>query len=265
VVGLDDVREALLEAIELPLLHEDLLREYNVEPIKGILLFGPQGCGKTMIVKAAANELNATFFFLSGADLLKMGYDGAVTEIKNTFNRAKENPPAIIFIDEVDAIAPSREIASATPLGEKLVAQLLNEMDGVKELKNVLFIGATNRPEVIDPAMLRPGRFDKIIFIHPPFAEGRAKIFELNLKGVPKAPDVDFARLAKYTDGYTGADIASICQEAKMRLVRGRLAGKRKELHQSDLLEIISQRKPSVTPQMLESYMRFLREYGERR
>ena len=265
VVGLDDVREVLLEAIELPLLHEDLLKEYHVEPIKGILLFGPPGCGKTMIVKAAANELNATFLSLSGADLLKLGYDGAVTEIKNTFNRAKENPPAIIFIDEVDAIAPSREIASATPLGEKLVAQLLNEMDGVKQLKNVLFIGATNRPEILDSAMLRPGRFDKIIFIHPPLAEGRAHLFELNLKGVPKADDVDFARLAKYTDGYTGADIASICQEAKMRLIRGRLAGKHNELHMSDLLDIISERRPSVTPQMLEHYMRFLREYGERR
>ena len=265
VVGLDDVREAMLEAIELPLLHEELLKEYGVEPIKGILLFGPPGCGKTMIVKAAATELNATFQFLSGADLLKMGYDGAVTAIKDSFNTAKENAPAIIFMDEVDSIAPAREIAAATPLGEKLVAQILNEMDGAKELKNVLFIGATNRPEILDSALLRPGRFDKILFIHPPLLEGRAKIFELNLKSVPKAPDVDLKKLAKMTDGFTGADIASICQEGKMRIVRGRLAGKRRELAMDDLVSIVSERRPSLTPQMMQGYMKFLEDYGERR
>ncbi len=265
VVGLDDVRDALLEAIELPLLHEDLMKEYKVEPIKGVLLFGPPGCGKTMIVKAAANELKATFMSISGADLLKMGYEGAVGQIKDAFNRAKESPPAIIFIDEIDAIAPSRELAATTPLGEKMVAQLLNEMDGVKELKNVMLIGATNRPDIIDTALLRPGRFDKIMFIHPPLFEGRAEIFKNNLKGIPLAEGFNFKELSNKSDGYSGADIASACQEAKMSLVRGRIAGKRRELAYQDLLKIMGSRRPSITPRMLHGYMLFLEEYGERR
>ena len=265
VVGLDDVREALLEAIELPLLHEDLLKEYKVTPIKGILLFGPPGCGKTMIVKAAANELNATFLFLSGADLLKMGYEGALRSIRETFNRAKERAPALIFIDEIETIAPARDIAASSPLGKEIVGQFLNELDGVKELKNVLFIGATNRPDIIDTALLRPGRFDKIMFIHPPLYEGRQEIFRKNLEGIPLSHDVNFEELSKKTDGFTGADLVSICQEAKMRLVRGRLAGKRQKLSQRDLLDIIRDRRPSITPQMLRSYMAFLEEYGERR
>ncbi|MDD5317232.1 MAG: AAA family ATPase [Candidatus ainarchaeum sp.] len=264
VIGMDDVRKAFIEAIELPLLHEGLLKEYGVEPIKGILLFGPPGCGKTMIVKAASNELDVLFVSLSGADLLKMGYDGAVREIKSTFDRAKENAPAVVFMDEVDAMAPARG-ASSGPLSEKLVAQLLNEMDGVKELRNVLFVGATNRPEMLDPALLRPGRLDKIMFVHPPLAEDRARIFALNLKSVPKSGDIDFMKLAKLTDGFTGADIASVCQESKMRAVRKKIAGKKAEVQTSDILEVLAERKPSVTPQMLSGYMAFMEEYGERR
>lgn len=265
VVGLDDVREALLEAIELPLLHEDLLKEYKVEPIKGVLLFGPPGCGKTMIVKAAANELKATFLSLGGADLMKMGYEGAMGQVKETFNRAKERAPALIFIDEIDAVAPSRDAVSATPFSEKLVAQLLNEMDGVKELKNVMLIGATNRPDILDTALLRPGRFDKIMFIHPPLYDGREQIFRNNLKGILLEPGFDFVELARKSDGYSGADIASVCQEAKMGLVRKRLAGKKGELATRDALAVMEERKPSITPTMLRGYMTFLEEYGERR
>ncbi len=265
VVGLDDVREALLEAIELPLLHEDLMKEYHVEPIKGVLLFGPPGCGKTMIVKAAATELDVAFLLLSGAELLKMGYEGAVGQIKATFNRAKERAPALIFLDEIDAIAPSREVAGASPLGEKIVAQLLGEMDGTKELKNVLIIGATNRPESLDTAILRPGRFDKVMFIHPPLSEGREEILRNNLQDLPLAGDVSARDMAKKMDGYSGADIVSVCQEAKMRLVRGKISGRKKELGQKDFLDIMKGRRPSITPQMMKSYMAFLEDYGERR
>jgi len=265
VVGLDDVREALLEAIELPLLHADLMKEYKVEPIKGILLFGPPGCGKTMIVKAAATELKANFLFLSGADLLKAGYEGSLGQIKEVFNRAKESAPALIFMDEIESMAPSRELATTTPMGEKMVAQLLNEMDGVKELKNVMLIGATNRPDMIDTALLRPGRFDKIMFIHPPLYEGRAEIFRNNLKGIALKEGFNFTAIAKATDGFSGADIASVCQEAKMGLVRGRLAGRKGELTDAAVMEIVHERRPSITPAMLRGYIQFLDAYGERR
>jgi SpoVK/Ycf46/Vps4 family AAA+-type ATPase len=263
VIGLDDVRNLLTEAIELPLLHEDLLKRYKVTPIKGILLFGPPGCGKTLIVKAAVNELNATFLQLSGADLMKMGFSGSVGIIKETFNRARERAPSIIFIDEIDSIAPSRDFYTS-PDTEKVVAQLLNEMDGVKELKNVMFIGATNKPDMIDPALLRPGRFDKIMLVPPPLFENRKQIFALNTEGIP-ADKMDWDLLASKTEGFTGADIASICQDAKMQLVRSKLKGKENKLTTNSLMEIIASRRPSITLHHLQTYIKFLEEYGERR
>jgi len=264
VVGLDDVRQLLIEAIELPLLHEDLLSEYKVTPIKGILLFGPPGCGKTMIVKAASNELNVAFIHISGADLMKTGYSGAVNVIKESFNRARERAPAIIFIDEIDALAPSRDYYSS-PDNERIVAQLLDEMDGVSELKQVMLVTATNKPDHIDPALLRPGRFDKILLVPPPLFESRKALFHLNLEGIPLDKDFNFDFLAAKTEGFTGADIASICQESKMELVRSNLKGKRATLSMDTMEKILSKRRPSVTVQHLQTYIKFMEEYGERK
>ncbi|NYZ78864.1 AAA family ATPase [Candidatus Micrarchaeota archaeon] len=264
VVGLDDVRQLLVESVELPLLHEDLLKEYKVTPIKGILLFGPPGCGKTMIVKAASNELNVSFIHISGADLTKSGYMGAVNILKESFNRARERAPALIFIDEIDAVAPSRDHYSS-PENEKLVAQLLDEMDGVSDLKQVMFVAATNKPERIDPALLRPGRLDKIILVPPPLFENRKSIFQLNLAGIPLDKDLSFETLAAKTEGFTGADITSVCQEAKMELVRKRIGGKKTFLTMDAMERIVSKRRPSVTLQHLQVYIKFLEEYGERK
>jgi SpoVK/Ycf46/Vps4 family AAA+-type ATPase len=264
VVGLDDIRQLLIEAIELPLLHEDVLAEYKVTPIKGILLFGPPGCGKTMIVKAASNELNVAFIHISGADLMKSGYSGAVSVIKESFNRARERAPALIFIDEIDALAPARDYYSS-PDNERIVAQLLDEMDGVSELKHVMFVAATNKPERIDPALLRPGRFDKIILVPPPLFENRKSLFQLNLEGIPLEKDFNFDVLAARTEGFTGADIASICQEAKMELVRSKIKGKKAVLSMESIERILSKRRPSVTVQHLQTYIKFMEEYGERK
>jgi len=263
VVGLDDVRQALLEAIEIPLLHEELMKQYKITPSKGLLLFGPPGCGKTMIVKAAAGELNATFLQMSGADLLKRGYGEAVQVIKETFNRAKENAPALIFIDEVESIAPARGMYSSQ-ISENIVAQLLNEMDGVKELKNVMLIGATNKPAMIDPALLRPGRFDKIMYIPAPDGRARKEIFKNNLGGMDLM-DVDLDALAQKAEGFSGADIVSVCQEAKMEMVRGRIKGVQPQLSMALFNDIIRGRRPSITREQMLEYDKFMREYGERR
>ncbi|MEM3364307.1 MAG: AAA family ATPase [Candidatus Micrarchaeia archaeon] len=263
VIGLDDVRQMLKEAVEIPLLHEELLEKYDVKPSKGVLMFGPPGCGKTLIVKAAANEMNVNVFALSGADLLKRGYEGAVAMIRETFNRARENPPAIVFIDEIESVAPSRELYSSKYV-EDVVTQLLQEMDGMKELKNVVLIGATNKPEMVDKAMLRPGRLDKIVFIPPPLKEQREAMFKRFLAKVPKE-DINYAALAAATEGFTGADIASICQESKFSLVREGISGKGDvKLKTEDILKVISRRKPSLTIEMLQEYKHFLDEYGER-
>ncbi|VVC04440.1 VCP-like ATPase [Candidatus Burarchaeum australiense] len=263
VVGLDDVKRTLLEAIELPLLHEDLIKQFKVKPAKGLMLFGPPGCGKTMIVKAATSELKATFLQISGADLLKEGYEGAVQVIKETFNRAKENPPALIFIDEIEAIAPTRGLY-AGHLTESIVAQLLNEMDGVKELKNVMLVGATNKPNMIDPALMRPGRFDKIMYIPPPDERARKQIFRNCLADLDLM-DIDLDVVAQKTEGFSGADIVSVCQAARMDLVRAKLRSEEKQLSAAQLNEIIGTRRPSITQEQLREYMEFMRDYGERR
>ncbi|MDE1797878.1 MAG: AAA family ATPase, partial [Candidatus Micrarchaeota archaeon] len=220
VVGLDDVRAVLQEAIELPLMHEELMAEYKVKPAKGLLLFGPPGCGKTLIVRAAASQLKATFLSISGADLVKNGPERAAQTLKQAFNRAREQPPALVFIDEIESLTPSRSSYSSP-----ILTQLLQELDGTAELKNVMVIGATNKPSQVDSAMLRPGRFDKIIYIPPPDAPARAALFSHQLLSL--APDLDAGALAAQSAGFSGADIASVCQEAKMKMVRSRIAGDR--------------------------------------
>ena len=259
VAGLDGVKQALLEAIEIPLLHEDLMKQLKVKPSKGLLLFGPPGCGKTMIVKAAANELKATFLSVSGADIMKKGYDYGVGMMKETFNRAREQAPALVFIDEIESLAPERS-AQSSPI----LTQLLTELDGVKELKNVMFIGATNKPSMIDPALMRPGRFDKIVYIPQPDFESRNKVFELNLASVMN-DKLDIAELAEVTEGFSGADIASVCQEAKMQVVREKIKGADKFLVTKDIMKVIKARRPSITAPMLQEFAEFMEQYGERK
>jgi len=265
VIGLDDVRKVLTEAIELPLLHEEELKKYKVKPAKGLLLFGPPGVGKTMIVKAASTELNATFVSISPSDLSRRGYENSVKVIKETINRARENAPAILFIDELESIAPSRGKYSSK-ITEEVVTTLLQELDGVKNLKNVIFVGATNKPSVIDTALLRPGRIDKIIFVGPPTKDGRIKLFKANLEGVSGSDKLNYDKLAEETEGYTGADITGICQDVKLDLVRAKIAGElNPSLNLPALRAVIGRRPRSVTVEMLQEYLDFVKKYGERR
>ncbi|MBU0586356.1 ATP-binding protein, partial [Candidatus Micrarchaeota archaeon] len=257
VAGLEGVKEALLESIQLPLSHEDLMKEYGVKPSKGILLYGPPGCGKTLIAKAAANELDASFISLSGAELMKKGFSQAASVIKETFLRGRENTPSIIFLDEIETVAPSRDLS-----GGDVIGQLLNEMDGIKELKGVVVIGATNKPAMLDSAILRPGRFDKMFLIAPPNKEERKQIFKINLGAFAEGIDLD--KIAEMTEMFSGADITSIVQSAKMRLLRKKIKGETKKITTSALVEIISKRRPSITSSMLSEYDAFKEEYGER-
>ncbi|MEM4633572.1 MAG: AAA family ATPase [Candidatus Anstonellaceae archaeon] len=292
VAGLDEVRKVLLEAIEIPLLHEDLLREMDVKPPKGLLLFGPPGCGKTMIVKAAVNELNANFLSISGAELMKGKDKSPAAYVREVFNRARESAPALVFIDEIEALAPSRNEYRGG-----ILTELLQEIDGVRELKNVMIIGATNKPSALDSAILRPGRFDKVIYIPPPDLPARERLFAINLakaiKGYAKklaaklkgysgqseagkrkmedmvADEVlktlDFRKMAQLTEGFSGADIASVCQEVKMQLVRDELSGKISPFNTQFVINVISRRRPSITQADLNEYANFMRAYGERK
>lgn len=259
VAGMDDVKQALLEAIQLPLLHEEEMKEFKVKPSKGILLFGPPGTGKTLIVRAAATELKASFQTLSAAEVMKKGYTQAVTVIKESFNRARENAPGIIFVDEIETFAPARGSGG----GSEILGQFLTEMDGVKGQKGVVVIAATNKPVLMDPAIMRPGRFDKIFYIPPPNQKGRSEMFRIHLGKF--APEVDLNMLSMITKGFSGADIAEICQSAKMRALRAKLQGQPEAVSTQTVMEIIKTRRPSVTEQILEEYKRFLESYGERR
>lgn len=258
VAGLADVKQVLLESIEIPLLHEDLMKDVGVKPSKGLLLFGPPGCGKTMIVKAAANELKANFLTISGSELMRGRDRSPASFVKEIFNRARESAPALIFIDEIEALAPNRDEYRGG-----ILTELLQEMDGVKELKNVMIIGATNKPFALDSAILRPGRFDKIIYIPPPDEPARAQLLTINLAKFLK--EVDVKKLATATDGYTGADLASVCQEVKMQVVRERLKGKQSPVTTETVLKVASGRRPSVTAKDLKEYFSFMQEYGERK
>lgn len=258
VAGLDDVKKVFTEAIDVPLLHPELLEEFKVKPSKGILLFGPPGCGKTLVVKAASNELDVSFLTISGAQLVQKGYTHAVNVIKETFNRARENTPSVIFVDEIESFAPARGMGRSD-----IVGQFLVEMDGVKENEGVLVVGATNRPDILDKAILRPGRFDKVIYVHPPDEAGREELFRIHLgkfaKGLKLKP------LAQMSEGFTGADIAALSQQAKMGLLRGKLSGKEQKLTNGVVEALLSRMRPSVTPQMLAEYEEFVRMYGERK
>ena len=257
VADLEDVKGAFREAIEIPLLHPELMEQYKVRPSRGILMFGPPGCGKTLVVKAAADEMDITFLSVSGAQLMKQGAANAVGVIKDTFNRARENTPAVVFVDEIETVAPARGMGRSDIIG-----QFLTEMDGLKELKGVVVVGATNKPALLDAAILRPGRFDKIFYVHPPDLKGRVQLFKIHFGEF--AAGLDLEKLARLSDGFSGADIAALAQQVKMYMVRERIAGREPKLDNDRVFHMLSMRRPSITREALMEYESFLSEYGER-
>jgi transitional endoplasmic reticulum ATPase len=218
--GLEKAKQELVEAVEWPLKYPDIFSIVNVKPPRGILLFGPPGTGKTLLAKAVASESEANFISIKGPELLSKYVGESERAIRETFRKAKQAAPTVIFFDEIDSIAPQRSSASDTHVSERVVSQILTELDGVEELKDVIIVAATNRPDMVDPALLRPGRFDRLIYIKQPDSTSREKIFEIHTQGKPLAEDVNLSDLADMTEGYVGADIEGICREAAMLALR---------------------------------------------
>ncbi|WP_101476943.1 CDC48 family AAA ATPase [Candidatus Nitrosotalea bavarica] len=216
--GLKLQTKRMREIVELPLKHPEIFVRLNIEPHSGILLYGPPGCGKTLIAKVLASESEANFYSINGPEIMNKYYGETEARLRDIFKEAKENSPSVIFIDEIDAIAPKREEAYGD-VEKRVVAQLLALMDGLNERGNVIVLGATNRPESVDPALRRPGRFDREIEISVPNADGRLEILQIHTRGMP-LHDVDLKTLAAELHGYTGADIKSLCREAAMKAVR---------------------------------------------
>jgi transitional endoplasmic reticulum ATPase len=217
--GMKDVIQKVREMIELPLRHPELFERLGVEAPKGVLLYGPPGTGKTLLAKAVANETNAHFISISGPEIMSKFYGESEQRLREIFEEAQKNAPSIIFIDEIDSIAPKREEVTGE-VERRVVAQLLTLMDGLQSRGKVVVIGATNRPNALDPALRRPGRFDREIEIKVPDRDGRLEILQIHTRGMPLAPDVDLNKLADVTHGFVGADLAALAKEAAMAALR---------------------------------------------
>jgi transitional endoplasmic reticulum ATPase len=219
--GLADVKQELQEAVEWPLKYQGLFLHSDATPPKGILLYGPPGTGKTLMAKAAAHESEANFISIKGPELLSKWVGESEKGVREVFRKARQAAPCIVFFDEIDAIAPTRGgVGSDSHVTERVISQLLTELDGLEVLSNVIIIAATNRPDIIDAALLRPGRFDRLLYVPPPDKESRIKIFKIHTSKKPLADDVKIEALAAHTEGYTGADIAALASAAVMLALR---------------------------------------------
>jgi len=219
--GLHDAKQELQEAVEWPMKYNEVFLHMDASPPKGILLYGPPGTGKTLLAKAVATESEANFISVKGPEFISKWVGESEKAVRETFRKARQAAPCIIFFDEIDAIAPSRGgLTGDSHVTERMISQLLTELDGLEDLKDVTVIAATNRPDIIDTALLRPGRFDKLIYIKTPDEEARKEIFKIHLRKKPLAKDIDIDELAKKTEGYTGADIAAVCNQAVMAGIR---------------------------------------------
>jgi transitional endoplasmic reticulum ATPase len=210
---------AMREIVELPLRHPELFARLGVEPHSGVLLYGPPGCGKTLLAKVIASESDANMYLINGPEIMNKYYGETEARLREIFKEAKDNSPSIIFIDEIDAIAPKREEAYGD-VEKRVVAQLLALMDGLTERGNVIVLGASNRPDSIDPALRRPGRFDREMEISVPNSDGRLEILHIHTRGMPLSDDIDLKNLASELHGYTGADIKSLCRESAIKAIR---------------------------------------------
>ena len=210
---------AMREIVELPLRHPELFARLGVEPHSGVLLYGPPGCGKTLLAKVIASESDANMYLINGPEIMNKYYGETEARLREIFKEAKDNSPSIIFIDEIDAIAPKREEAYGD-VEKRVVAQLLALMDGLTERGNVIVLGASNRPDSVDPALRRPGRFDREMEISVPNSDGRLEILHIHTRGMPLSDDIDLKNLASELHGYTGADIKSLCRESAIKAIR---------------------------------------------
>jgi transitional endoplasmic reticulum ATPase len=220
--GLEDVKRELKEMVQYPIQFPEMYKQYGMNPSRGVLFYGPPGCGKTLLAKAIANECQSNFISIKGPELLTMWFGESEANVRELFDKARQAAPCVLFFDELDSIARARGSSSgdAGGAGDRVLNQMLTEMDGMESKKNVFIIGATNRPDIIDPALMRPGRLDQLIYIPLPDFKSRVQVFKAALKKSPVAKDVDIDFLASKTEGYSGADITEICQRAVKLAIR---------------------------------------------
>jgi len=256
--GLDNTKESLREAVEWPIKNPQAFERMGIRAPRGILLYGPPGTGKTLLAKAVAKESEANFIQVQGPSLLSMWVGKSEEGVRKIFERARQVSPCVVFFDEIDALAGRRGVEQGTRVTERVLNQMLAEMDGLEDLKDVTIIAATNRPDMLDPALLRPGRFDRIILVDVPNKESRQKIFEVHLKNTPLAKDVRINDLINLTEGFVGADVESLVREASMNALRKDIDAK--EVTKEDFEEALKKVKPSVSEESAKRYKK-IEEY----
>ena len=259
VGGLEGIKQELKEAVEWPMKYPDSFIRLGIKPPRGILLYGPPGTGKTLLAKAVANESEANFIQVKGPSLLSMWVGKSEEGVRKIFERARQVSPCIIFFDEIDSLAGKRGLEQGTKVTERVLNQILSEMDGIEDLSNVIVIGATNRPDMLDSALLRPGRFDRILLVGSPSKEGREKIFQIHTKNMPLAKDINLNKIMEQTEGFVGADMESLVREAAMLALRKDISTK--EVTQSHFDDAIKKVGASVTRSDMDRYRKIETEY----
>jgi len=257
--GLEEDKKALQEIVQWPLKHPEAFKRMGIKPPSGVLLYGPPGSGKTLLAKAVAHESGANFISIKGPEVFTMWVGESERKVREIFRRAKQVAPAIVFFDEIDALAPKRGADAGTRVSENVVSQILTEMSGLEDLHNVVIIAATNRPDILDPALLRPGRFDRQMLVPAPSEKSRVEIFKIYTKNMPLEKTIDLKKMAHDTDGYTGADIESICREAAMNALRKDI--KSKIVTKSDFDNSMKKIRPSVNPKVIEFYSKMDQQF----
>jgi transitional endoplasmic reticulum ATPase len=257
--GLEDVKEELREAVEWPLRNPEVFSRMGIRPPKGILLFGPPGCGKTLLARAVATESEANFVTIKGPEVFSKWVGESEKAIREVFRKGRMAAPAVIFFDEFDSLVPRRGMGYGdSGVTSRVISQLLTEMDGVITLEDVVVIAATNRPDIVDPAVLRPGRFDRLIYVPDHDEKARLEIFKIYTKDMPLTGDVDLAQLAKMTNNYSGADIQSLCREAAMNALRREI--KAKEVALSHFRNAMEKVGPTISSDMESWYKSFMKQ-----
>ena len=259
--GLEKAKQRLKEAVEWPLKNPDVFKRIGIRAPKGILLYGPPGTGKTLLAKAVATESQANFLSIKGPEIFSKWVGESEKAIREIFKKAKQVAPSVIFLDEIDAIAPKRGLYEGTRVTETVVNQLLTSIDGLEKMNDVVVIGATNRPDILDPSLLRPGRFDELILIGVPNIEAREEIFRIHTKNMPLAKDVDLDELAEVTEGYVGADIEAICREAAMTALRENINAN--IVNMEHFRKALKEVHPSVDKEMIEYYKEIADKIGK--
>ena len=262
--GVQDAIDKLKEGIELPLKHHDVFERLGIRPAKGFLLYGPPGTGKTLLAKAVAKEADANFISMKSSDLLSKWYGESEQQIAKMFQRARAVAPCVIFIDEIDSLVPARGSGQGEPqVTGRVVNTILAEMDGLEELQSVVVVGATNRPGLVDPALLRPGRFDELVYVGTPDKAGREHILAIHTKNMPLAADVDLTKIAAETERFTGADLEDVVRRAGLSALH-RVGSDVSEVSAADFAEALKDSRATVTPRMEEEYRKMSGELKKR-